>query len=69
MNEGDKPLGTAIQLALYEKRGKLIIQALSIVRRLAAQKVIIDEEHQLDDISNLIIESKKISEELQKLED
>ena len=69
MNEGDKSLGAAIQLAIYEKRGKLIIQALSIVRKLAAHKVIIDQEHQLDDISNLIIESKKLSEELQKLED
>ena len=67
MNEGDKRLGAAIQLAIYEKRGKLIIQALSIVRKLA--KIHLIQESPFNEIDELIIESKKISEELQKLEE
>jgi hypothetical protein len=63
--EGDKQLGIAVQLALYEKRGKLIIQALSIVRKLA----MINEFSQQNDIEMLIDEAKKIADELKKLED
>jgi hypothetical protein len=69
MNEGDKRLGTAIQLAIYEKRGKLIIQALSIVRKLATFDVPIKEESNQDNVESLIREAKKIAEEIKKLED
>ena len=34
--KGVKDLGSSIQLAILEERGRLIIKALSIVRRLAA---------------------------------
>jgi hypothetical protein len=69
MNEGDKPLGTAIQLALYEKRGKLIIQALNIVRKLATFDTPVKEEADQDNIESLVREAKKIAEEIKKLED